>query len=528
MKANPNRFLLLVLLLGWMFDFLFWEKPLGINFAIYVMLCLAAGIFLLQKDGVRIARRSSLLLLPIAFLSALTFLRAEGMTVFLSIVMTLFLMGVFAVTYQNGQWVRFGVLDYFLGYLHLFGSIIARPLGFSLESRRAQSSLREKRSGYIWAVVRGVVIALPVVAIFASLLSSADPIFADRFQRFLDLFDIENLSEYIFRLVYILIFAYALAGVFLHAAEKSNQSFEKRSLVPRFFGFTETSIVLGSVLILFTAFVIVQFQYFFGGQANITVEGYTYSAYARRGFGELVAVAFFSLLLLLGLGTITQRDTESQKRIFSGMGVGLVGLVIVILVSAFQRLTLYEYAYGFSRLRTYTHVFMIWLGLLLIAVAVLEMLRRERAIALAMVLASLGFVISLGVLNVDAFIVRQNIQREVRGLAEAEAGARVSLDAQYLLSLSDDALPELVRAFSDESLPEDVRLQVGAVLACIRYERNPSAHTLPWQSFHLSHFNAARALQSVDKELDSYDILFFEQERLAKVEMPNGEEFFCN
>ena len=215
--------------------------------------------------------------------------------------------------------------------------------------------------------------------------------------------------------MYILVFAYAIAGTFLHAAQKSEDAVEEKPSFTPFLGFTESTIVLGSVVILFAAFVAIQFQYFFGGQANITIEGYTYSEYARKGFGELVAVAFFSLLLLLGLGAITRRESDIQRRAFSGTGVGLVGLVMVMLVSAFQRLVLYETAYGFSRLRTYTHVFMIWLALLLVAVVVLEILRRERAIGFAMVLASLGFVVSLGVLNVDAFIVTQNIQREVNG-----------------------------------------------------------------------------------------------------------------
>ena len=60
MKTNPNRFWAIVILLGWAFDLLFWEKPVGINFAIYVTLCLATGILLLRADGLRLARRSGL------------------------------------------------------------------------------------------------------------------------------------------------------------------------------------------------------------------------------------------------------------------------------------------------------------------------------------------------------------------------------------------------------------------------------------------------------------------------------------
>ena len=138
----------------------------------------------------------------------------------------------------------------------------------------------------------------------------------------MDVFWIDNLPEYIFRLVYILILAYLLAGTFLHAAQKSDEKVEEKTWGSAFLGFTKSTIVIGSVVLLFIAFVIIQFQYFFGGRVNIGLEGYTYSEYAVKGFGELVMVAFFSLLLLLGLGAITRRESENQRRLFSGLGVG--------------------------------------------------------------------------------------------------------------------------------------------------------------------------------------------------------------
>jgi hypothetical protein len=528
MKTRPNRFWLLVILLGWVFDFLFWKKPApGINFFIFVVLCLGTGIYLLNADGLRLSLRSGLLLLPIAFFSAVTFVRQEPMTVFLSVVMTLFLMGVFALTYLSGEWIKYGLLDYIIGYLRLFGSMIARPIGFNAEVRQGQPSLSEKRPSRVWPVVRGIVIALPVIAIFAALLSSADPIFANRLEDFTKLFKIDNLPEYIFRLVYILLFAYALAGTFLHAAQKSGETVNEKSLVSPFLGFTESTIVLGSLVALFVVFVVIQFQYFFGGQANINLEGYTYSDYARRGFGELVAVAFFSLLLLLGLGAITRRETDAQRKTFSILGVTLVGLVIVMLISAFQRLVLYEFAYGFSRLRTYTHVFMIWLGLLLVVVVILEALRRERSIGLTMVLASIGFAISLGLMNVDGFIVKQNVQREIRGIEDQSlTQGRTDLDAQYFLDLSDDAVPTLVDGFENKSLPNDVREKLGAGLTCKRYDREQDTRKIPWQAFHFSRYQADIAFGKVDKELNAYKII--DKDWPVKVETPGGEEFSCS
>jgi hypothetical protein len=255
------------------------------------------------------------------------------------------------------------------------GACFARPLTFTTEARKAQAEAGAQPAKYnLWPILRGIIIALPVVVIFASLLASADVIFSQRLDAFIELFKLEKLPEYIFRMIYILVIGYALAGIVLHAASASKDEKligEEKPMIPPFLGFTESSIVLGSVVILFAVFVVIQFQYFFGGTANITFEGYSYADYARRGFGELVTVAFFSLLMLLTLSAVTKRETETQRRIFSGLGVALVALLLVMLVSAYQRLVLYEAAYGFSRLRTYTHVFLVWIGLLLVATIVL-------------------------------------------------------------------------------------------------------------------------------------------------------------
>jgi hypothetical protein len=529
MKTNPTRFWIIVIVLGWVFDFLFWQKPPGVNFAIFVTLCILTGILLIHAEGLRLSVRTGALLLPIAFLAAMTFIRLEPMTVFLSIAMVLFLMGLFALTFVSGEWLRYSLIDYIFGYFRLFGSMIARPLGFASQNRRlpaGEPSAGGKRERRFWPFLRGFVLALPVVAIFASLLSSADPIFAKRFEDFIALFKIDNLPEYIFRLVYILVIAYALAGTFLHAAEKSAEKVEEKTWVPPFLGFTESTIVLGSVVLLFIAFVVIQFQYFFGGQANISLEGYTYSEYARKGFGELVAVAFFSLLLLLGLGAATRRETDTQRRAFSILGVGLVGLVMVMLIAAFQRLGLYEAAYGFSRLRTYTHVFMIWLGLLLVVVVVLEVLRRERLVGLAMILAALGFILSLNVLNVDAFIVKENVQREIRSVADKQfARGRADLDVQYFLDLSDDAIPPLVGAFHSKSLPAAVKEKIGAALTCKQFERRQAERPVPWQGFHFSRWNADKAFSQVSKELKAYKIT--DTEWPVQVATPGGDEISC-
>ncbi len=453
-----------VLVLGLLFDILFWKQAPGINFAIYAVACLGGAFLVLGMNGFKPSWKALLLLLPILFFAAMTFIRLEPLSMFLAYAFTLALMGMLAFSYLGGGWTSFGLADHLLNYLRLLGSMIARPLMFLAERRKAvpaESAAGTKdASRRLWAILRGVLIAIPILVVFAALLSSADLVFAQRVQEFTRLFRLEKLPEYLFRCIYILVGAYALAGTMLHAAQKSGT--EQRAaggkpLVKPFLGFTEAVVVLGAVVALFACFVVIQFQYFFGGQTNIGVEGYTYSEYARRGFGELVAVACFSLLLLLALSAVTKRQDALQRRVFSGLGLGMVALTGVMLYSAFQRLLLYEAAYGFSRLRMYTHVFMIWLGVLLLAVMVLEVLRRETAFALAFLLVATGFAASLTLVNVDRFIVQQNVRRAMQGQP---------LDVAYLASLSSDAVPALVTTLQDATLPLKTREAAGAALAC--------------------------------------------------------------
>jgi hypothetical protein len=522
---RTNILWITALVLGWLFDFLFWKHAPGINFAIYVVLCLTGGFLVLMLNGIRPLWKSLILLVPILFFAAMTFIRQEQMSLFLAYAFTLGLMALLTQSYLGGRWLKYSLSDYVTNFFKMLGSAIARPIMFLTEQKKQAEQTPnpvapKKRSGWkrTWAVLRGLLIALPIIAVFAALLSSADYVFAQRLDEFMKFFRLENLPEYIFRLIYILIAAYALSGLILHAGQKSRDEKllgEGKPLVSAFLGFTEATVVLGAVNLLFLSFVFIQFRYFFGGQTNISVEGYTYSEYARRGFGELVAVAFFSLLMFLSLSAVTKRATAAQRWTFSGLGVLLVALVGVMLFSAFQRLMLYETAYGFTRLRAYTHVFMIWLGVLLAVVVVLDILRKERTFALAAALAAIGFALTLNLLNVDGFIVRQNVAR---------APAGDGLDMPYLASLSSDSVPNLVTAFRDQSLPGLTRDAVGAVLVCHEQIGSGSGDD-NWRSFTLARFWAERALKQVQSQLDKYQVT--DSDWPVKILTPDSVYYEC-
>ena len=347
----------------------------------------------------------------------------------------------------------------------------------------------------VWPILRGILIALPVVAVFAVLLSAADQVFADWIKNILDL---EKIPEYLFRLFYIVIIAGFLVGIYLkaiHPAKEAQKPSPNTPWMKTFLGWTESGIVLAAVNLLFIVFVIIQVRYLFGGTANITETGYTYAEYARKGFGELVAVAVLSIGLYMLLTTITRTVTRFAKMGLTALSVLLMANLMVILASSLQRIMLYEQAYGFSRLRTYTHVFIYWLAALIITLVVLELLRRRGHIALALVITAIGFGASLAILNVDGFIVNRNVQRAVAG---------EELDLAYLNTLSTDAVPALLANYTDPNLPPEAVHKLGAALAC-REKTTNDPGTQAWQSFNFSEARAYRLLQQNAAQWSQFD-----------------------
>lgn len=509
------------LLLGIAFDILFWKKIPGISFFLYVMLCLVSGYFLIKAERIYPAKNSYLLLIPILFLSIMTFIRREPFTSFVNFSLTLFFMAMLAMTYLGGKWVNFSLADYVANLFRFFGGIFALP--WLLFTKNDPDENKQDVKNWMKSakpIIRGVLLAIPVLLVFTMLFSSADLIFASKVTALFTNLKLENLPEYLFRGFLILAIAYFFAGIILYAAKRSNTSSllgTDQSIIKPFLGFTETSIILGGVLLLFSAFVLIQFEYFFFGQANITLQGFTYSEYARRGFGELVAVAVFSIALLKGLSVISKCDSEKKIKGFTGLTISLVALVLIILGSAFQRLFLYESAYGFSRSRAYAHVFIIWLGILLLAIMIMELFHHQRAFANISLAVLFGFGVTLNLLNVDRFIVRNNINRAVRGEV---------LDISYLSSLSSDAVPALVGNFSSEKLSPEIHESIGASLVCYQQKmKSTSEAGNHWQSFHQSDRIVESSILKVGQGLAGYRVNDTDWPMI--VSSPDGTEYPC-
>lgn len=499
----PKRFWLYwvaALVVAVVFDILFWAKAPGISILIWIALILATGICLALSEGVKPALRNIILIVASAGMAFVALFRAEPFTRFVALSLSFAALFILAYSYRQGYWVWFRLQDHLVHLLRLIGAMFSRGFGFTRDPKvppARPSDEPHKGRRITFAILRGILISIPVIAILAALLGAADPVFSSWLMR---IFNIARLPEYIFRTVYILFIAFVLTGAFLHAAfprKPEEKPQDDKTIIKPFLGWIESIIILGLVDLLFLAFVIIQFRYLFGAQSNIVAEGFTYAEYARRGFFELLAVAILSLGLYLVLGTVMRKDKSVHKNLFTGFSLGLIALVLVILVSSFQRLLLYEQAYGFSRIRTYTHIFIFWLAGLLAATAVLEIFRHHRWFALGLLVAAFGFGITLAAINVDGFIVYQNIAR-------VEAGQK--FDSGYITSLSNDAVPAMIQAFHDSSpkiSAKAIHDQIGSDLACRAYFLQNPVH-VDWQSFNFSDLIARDQLASIKAELAAW------------------------
>jgi hypothetical protein len=488
-------------------EILFYGHPLGISVLLWAALCTAALLLAARLYGVRPARSSAWLAAPILFFAVMPFLRLEGLSALLSLAAVVGLLLLWVRTFRTGDLPGFGWTDFALAWLMVSLEGWAAPWATLGAAQRRLLGDRQGR-GQAMAIVRGLLLAFPILVLLIALLSGADIVFADRVQQALRWFDLERIVDWIGRGTLI-----ALSGLFslgclvlaVRPPDYRRRAGTVEPLVQPFLGFPEAVIVLAGVNLVFALFVGIQFTYLFGGQGNIHAAGYTYAEYARRGFGELVAVAVISLGLILALGTWARRKSRPQRGWFNGLSALLVGQMGVVLASALLRLLLYEGAYGFTRLRTYTHLAIFWMAGLFAAFLVLLLLHRLDRFALVAAAAALGFTASLNLMNVDAFIVQRNIGRLEQG---------GELDLTYLLQLTEDAVPALAELA--RSGPVEVRQALAPELACWLAQAGQRDDS--WPSTHRSRLRARVALLGLADQLEGHAVWWERQGWMVQVD----------
>lgn len=465
--------------LGVASDNLFYGKPFGVSWPIFTAGLAFVGLIVAASGPAARTREWMVALAGALVMAALVALRDSPVVRGLGVGLTLGLL-LLAWALRRGT--------------ELAGD---SPLGYPLASGRAAGDVADEvnrlgtevrglgsvRPAAWGEIASGAAIALPFLIVFGVLFAFADSIFAKYLLRL-----VENVSvETIWRLIRVGVIATLIAGALAgtrrpasadHSGRKGWLSLATTPL--------QAATVLALVNALFFLFIVVQLTYLFGGEENIRREGMTYAEYARRGFGELCAVAIITFLLIRSIERGTRDDDGGHDASFRLLAATLVLQLMVVLASAHRRLELYEAAYGFTLWRLYAHAFIGWLGILTVLLAARIVTRRPgSAYARGAFWMTVAFIAALAAVDPDRMVARHNLARF------DETG---KLDWAYLMELSADATPELVGAA--DRLPADDREAAMRDLAARYAAWRAAPEFSKWQSANLGRRRALAALAS--------------------------------
>ncbi len=278
------------------------------------------------------------------------------------------------------------------------------------------------------SVVRGFLLAVPLLAVMGLLLGSADPVFASWFR-----LPTDPRTAFL-HAVAVVLGAWGMGGLLRLASAETVAAPVVR--LPGV-GPVEALVVLAGLVALFTAFAAAQIVTAAGGARHVLeASGLTYAEYARSGFFQLVAVAALTLGVLLALRAVTDLGSGRARTAFLVMSLAAVALTLAIVGVAVGRMDLYEREFGLTMLRLYVRVATLWIGVsfLFLAARLAGVGARRRWLTPAALAAALVALLALDVVNPEAVVARHNV-------AHAERTGR--FDAGYLAGLSDDAVPTL-------------------------------------------------------------------------------------
>jgi hypothetical protein len=465
-------------LLGILGDVLLRRTPWGLNVLLFVVVLVAAFAMLVLRRRRDLWNAQTIALnAAMIFFAAMFAWRDSGALKFFDVLAILMIPAVLILPSLHLKTQAAGVFHYAAGFVWAGINAAFAPFFLLFSDISWKSIPQTGWSKQLISVLRGLLIAAPLLMIFGALFMAADAVFEGLVRRTLNI-DAEVLFSHVFLIGF---FSWTIAGYLRGAlverfAGEAKQSFidkngkiisvteigdeetpkteenpqEKKkiwswqnlnnSFLPNSLtlGAIEISIVLGLINLLFLSFVIVQIPYLFGGLELVrSTPDFKLAEYARRGFGELVTVSALVLPILLISHWLLRRDAPLNEKIYRALAAVQIILLFVIMASAAQRLFILtgNLGYGLTTVRFYPMVMMVWLALLFVwfVLTVLRGAREQFAWgALWLALIVLG---GLHFANPDDYIVRTNLRLMREGR---------EFDAVYNANLSADAVPALL------------------------------------------------------------------------------------
>jgi hypothetical protein len=465
---------------------LFFARAAGLNVLVAAVLFLALGWWLRPRDR-RLDVADAWLPVVALLFATLCVIRADAALVGFDAAVAVVLALAWTAAQGGARITRLDAHGLAMEVADGVAGLVDRPARLALAASGPLAEQVRSRTGRLPRYASGAALACPFLIVFSVLFASADPVYARRVG---DLLDVVRWRE-VFRdagprLVLFVLGAWLAATALSKLARQPLQHATAGSRGP--ITVETAAALLACVDLLFAAFVAFQIAYLFGGRDTIDAAGLPYSAYARRGFFELIACASGVGALLFGVGL--QRRARSVAT--TALGLALVALTLVVLASAWYRLDLYQQAYGWTELRFYALALIVFLALALLILGGCVIAEGMRYALQPVIGAALVVALGVNALPPSAFVARADLQRRIDPSA-LPSDAERSMDPGYLVSLGDGAFPVLV-----ELLPSLPSADRDLLRAWLRWSATGRARGPdPWESFNVEHVRARDALDSV-------------------------------
>lgn len=295
------------------------------------------------------------------------------------------------------------------------------------------------RTPLLWPVLRTIAIAAVGLVLFGGLFASGDAIFGSWAQSLVPDLRWDSIISRIF--VFVFVAGIALAGAYLALNPPRIADLDVprgRPVAHRW----EWLVPLGVVIALFVAFLAAQATAMWGGHQYLReTTGLTYAEYVHQGFGQLTTATFFTLVVV-GIATRkAPQETASDRLTLKVALVALCLLTLAVVGSALYRMSLYQDAYGYTVLRVFVDGFELWLGLLIVLMIAAIVRGGGKWVPRAALLTGALFFLGFGLMNPDAWVAQQNIDR---------FHATGKLDTSYLAGLGVDAIPTMVNGLDEK------------------------------------------------------------------------------
>jgi hypothetical protein len=472
-----GAYVLVALALGVVADGLLRQTPWGLNLLLVLLVAMAAGWAMARWRGIRLAGEGRWLL-PVVLIFAAALAWRDSPTVN-QLNWTALLIAVSVAERRSYAGVirRVGIWQYVGSAFYALARALAGL--FPVLARDVPGSGVGRQ---IAAILRGALLALPLLLIFGGLFVSADPVFGDLIG---NLFRWDDL---LVRLFWMGFYTWVLGGLVRGVLVAAPPNDAEPPLPDRpLLGIVEVSVVLSALILLFAAFVVVQLPYLFGGTTFLAAAtNLDLRDYARRGFFELVAVTGLALPVLLGAHRLLRGVAPARERVYRVLAGVLVLLLFVIVASAVLRLKLYQDLRGQSELRINAAVAIAWLTFLHVWFVATVLRGHASSFWFGAMVSGFLAILVINAINPQAMMVRANAGRE---------DADPPIDDGIGRNLGPDAVPALVEALPSLNSRSQCRL------AGILVDRWLASPEPDWRTWNWARAEARRTVVANEDNL---------------------------